>query len=308
MIKEYTHGEITWVDLSKPTQNEVRTLMQRFNLPPTVAQELLSPSAKPKIELYGENFYLILHFPAIKHGGRDESVQELDFIVGRNVVITTRYDSIDPVHRFSKEFKVSSILKTNFAPENVEEHGGHLFFIMLSELYKTLAEDLVYIEASLNEIEEKIFAGKEKDMVQDISNASRILLSFRQALGAHADILESLKGSTNELFGNNYEVYIRELINDHFQVTRTVRQLQSVVKEIRETNYALLSTKQNEVMKILTIMAFVTFPLSLIASLFGMNTLHTPLVGTPNDFWVVIGIMGILTLAFFIYFKQKKWL
>ncbi|MEX2405050.1 MAG: magnesium transporter CorA family protein [Candidatus Paceibacterota bacterium] len=308
MIKEYTHGDITWVDLTKPTQDEVRTAMKRFDLPPAIAQELLSPSAKPKIDVYGDNFYLILHFPAIKHAGQEESIQELDFIVSKDTVITTRYDSIDPVHKFTKEFKISSILKNNLAPEGQKEHAGHLFFAMLSELYETLAADLAYIETSLDEIEEKIFAGKEKDMVREISNVSRILLTFRQSLITHSGILQSLKEVSDDLFGENYDLYINELINEHFRVSRTVEQLQDIVKEVRETNHALLSTKQNEVMKTLTIMAFVTFPLSLLASIFGMNTVHTPVAGMENDFWIVIVIMGILTLAFFIFFKQKKWL
>ena len=61
-------------------------------------------------------------------------------------------------------------------------------------------------------------------------------------------------------------------------------------------------------MKILTIMAFVTFPLSLIAAIFGMNTVYIPIIGTPGDFWIVMGIMGFATFLMFLYFKRKKWI
>ena len=61
-------------------------------------------------------------------------------------------------------------------------------------------------------------------------------------------------------------------------------------------------------MKILTIMAFVTFPLSLIASIFGMNTSTLPVVGYEYDFWVIIGGMFMFTVIFFAFFKYKKWL
>jgi magnesium transporter len=70
----------------------------------------------------------------------------------------------------------------------------------------------------------------------------------------------------------------------------------------------MLSTKQNEIMKIFTILAFVTLPLSLIAAVFGMNTTFIPIVGLPNDFWIIIGIMIITSLAMFAYFKYKKWI
>jgi Mg2+ and Co2+ transporter CorA len=78
--------------------------------------------------------------------------------------------------------------------------------------------------------------------------------------------------------------------------------------ELRETNNSLVSTKQNEVMLVLTLTAFVTFPLSLMASLFGMGALHTPIIGQPFDFWIILTIMGIASLAMFGYFHYKKWL
>ena len=60
-------------------------------------------------------------------------------------------------------------------------------------------------------------------------------------------------------------------------------------------------------MKNLTIMAFVTFPLTLISSVFGMNTSFLPVVGRPNDFWIIVSFMAILALTFFMYFKVKHW-
>ena len=61
-------------------------------------------------------------------------------------------------------------------------------------------------------------------------------------------------------------------------------------------------------MKILTIMAFITFPLTLFASMFGMNTHTTPIVGYPGDFWIILGIMVIVSAGLFSYFKYKKWM
>ena len=61
-------------------------------------------------------------------------------------------------------------------------------------------------------------------------------------------------------------------------------------------------------MKTLTMMAFVTFPLSLIAGIFGMNTKTLPLIGIENDFWIIIGIMGFAMLLLLSFFKYKNWL
>ncbi|MEK9185922.1 MAG: CorA family divalent cation transporter, partial [Patescibacteria group bacterium] len=79
------------------------------------------------------------------------------------------------------------------------------------------------------------------------------------------------------------------------------------IHELRETNNSLLSTKQNETMKMLTIIAFVTLPASLIASIFNMST-SLPLVGQPYDFEIVVTMMIFASACTFLLFKYKKWL
>ena len=91
-------------------------------------------------------------------------------------------------------------------------------------------------------------------------------------------------------------------------VARVVKTHRAVATELRETNMALLSVKQNEVMKTLTTVNFIFLPLGLISWTFAMRTEGMPLIDSPNAYWIVIGIMfgvAILLTAFFI---KRKWL
>jgi len=97
-------------------------------------------------------------------------------------------------------------------------------------------------------------------------------------------------------------------VREYEHVRHALMNARELLAELRTTNDSLLYAKQNEVMKTLTIMAFVTFPLTLLAGIFGMNTAYTPLVGRSYDFWIVIGIMLALTVLFFSFFKYRKWL
>lgn len=56
-----------------------------------------------------------------------------------------------------------------------------------------------------------------------------------------------------------------------------------------------------------TILAFITFPLTLFTSMFGMNTKTTPLVGRDGDFWIILGAMTVISIGFFAYFRYRKW-
>lgn len=304
MIKKHTYKNLTWIDLLKPTQEEVLELMEEYDIHPSVANDLLTPTFKPTVDLHNNFMYLIMHFPALKHTHNNEPNQEVDFIIGKDFLITSRYDTIDPIHKFSRVFDVNSVLEK----EDVGKNAGYIFFLIMKKLYGSIHHELESIEDSLEKAEEAIFKGEEKKMVKGLSIIGRDLLNLKQATNPHKEILESLETIGKEFFEDSFGDYIKDILSDYYKIRHNIEVNRESLIELRGTNDSLLSTKQNETMMILTIMAFVTFPLSLIASIFGMNTVHIPIVGQPNDFWLVIIIMLIMTSFMFLFFKSKKWL
>lgn len=282
-----------------PSTEEVRELIDQFGIHPSIAEELLVPTERPKVDLYKGFIYLILHFPSI-----GESSQEIDFVVGKNFIVTARYNQNFDFHQFSKLFEVNSILDRS----NMGDHAGFILFFILRHLYRSLLNRLTKISLTVSNIEREIFAGREREMVFALSVTARDLLNFKRTIRLHKDVLISLESAGVSIFGSDFQYYLKSLTGEYFKVESALLNDLETVFELRETNNSLVSTKQNEIMKILTIMAFVTFPLSLVASIFGMNTKSMPLVGTPYDFWIVVLIMLIMTGLMFIFFKFKKWL
>lgn len=305
MLTRQSHGELTWIDVVSPTHEEVRSLMEEFSIDPLIVDELMVQSLRNRVDARDEYFYLVLHFPAFKHLHDVGPVSiELDFIVGKNWIITTRYVEIDPLHQFSRIFEMETLLDR----KNITEHAGFVFYYMLNELYKTLNDELTHISVKLDAVEDMIFEGFEKEMVIKLSNLSRDLLNYSQALDSHEPMLQSLETPGVALFGYEYARNIRSLNGEFARLASAIRSNRESLNELRETNNSLLGTKQNETIKIFTIMAFLTFPLSLLASIFGMNTQMTPIIGHKWDFWIIIGIMIAGAVSFFSFFKYKKWL
>ena len=188
------------------------------------------------------------------------------------------------------------------------ENAFDIFLLLTKRLYKIVDVDIDKIRDRLEYIENEIFKGKEREMVEALSKAGRDILNIKQGLDPHQDILTSLNELTAEFAGKEYVSQVRSIENMYYRSRKHTTRIWQTLAELRETNNSLLSTKQNEVMKIFTILAFVTFPLSLFASVFGMNTLHTPFVGSKYDFWIVIGLMGCATFFMFLFFRHKHWL
>ena len=89
----HRYKSLTWVDLESPTTEEVRSIMGEYNVDPLVGEELLTPTVRPKVDLYPNLIYMILHFPALAHMAR--STREIDFVIGKEFIITTHYGPIE---------------------------------------------------------------------------------------------------------------------------------------------------------------------------------------------------------------------
>jgi len=303
MHSRYEHNGLVWIDLESPSRDEVQDIMDQFGIAPLIAEELLLPSTKPRAEFYDGYVYLVLHFPALRHSHKTRE-QEIDFVVGRNFLITTHYDTIDPLHKFSKVLEVNSVLDKS----NIGDHAGYLLYYMLKKLYQAVEHEVEYVRHDLAVIEEHIFSGHEVDMVAAISRSARDLLNLRQRVEPHREILHDFEAGGPAFFGEEFKPYLRAISDEYYRVHNHIMRETESLHELRETNNSLLTTKQNETIKTLTIMAFLILPLSFIAEIFAMDTRYMPIIGTPYDFWIVVGLMGTTALVIFSFFKYKKWL
>jgi magnesium transporter len=304
MIFRYTQKNLTWIDLERPTHEEIKQVMVEWNIHPLVGQELMGPTLRPKVEIYPNFIYLILHFPITgrKSAGRPVEQKEVDFVIGKNFIITTRYNAIDSLHHFSKLFEVNSILDRN----DIGEHAGFVFFYMMRAIYDSLLHEL-----DLNEpiriIEENIFKGNERAMVVRISEVSRELLDAKRSMRFHKEVLESFAIAGRRFFGEEYSYYTRAIIGEYYKVHNAIESDLESVSELRETNNSLLNTRETETMKRITIIAFLTLPASVITNFFQMGTAYTPIVGLPNDWLILMLLMSGLTVLLFAIAKFRKW-
>ena len=304
MISRYQYKDLIWIDMESPTKEEVRKIMEEYNVHPLVADEMLSPTLRPKVDLYDNLIYLIMHFPVLYNMHGRSGGQEIDFIMGKDFLITTHYELIDPLHEFSKVFEVNSILDKS----DIGKHAGYLFFYIVKELYRGLTIELDHISEELETIEDKIFQGEEAQMVESISRVNRDLLNVKQAIRPHKAVLSSFEIAGKQFFGKEFEYHLKSISGEYYKVFNVLEGHKETVLDLRDTNDSLLTTKTNEIMKILTIMAFMAFPLTLIAGVFGMNVEFMPFVENEYGFWIIFGIMLIAVLIMFTYFKFKKWM
>lgn len=297
-------SKITWIDIINPSQNDIDYLGANYKFHPLIMSELMKPSSRSKVETYNNYIYIVYHTPIYDPVTRVSKATEIDFLITKDTIITSRYSEIEPINIFFNRLEKDIISHEKY----LDKTTGHLLYEILENCQEFSLRQLSHINEKISFIEESIFKGHEKQMIQEISFVKRDILDQRLITRPQKTILESLLAKGSKFFGKEIEIYFNDLLGDHEKVWDTLDNLKETVEALESTNNTLFESKTNEIMKILTIIAFITMPLSLLSNIFGMNTANTPIISHPFSFWIITGIMLLISIACLIFFKIKKWL
>ena len=303
MVERFLQGKLLWINLKNPTSDEVKKVMDELDISPFLMGDLTTPVPKNSALKLDNTIKITLDLPVIKRIDV-EHPYEIKFIITKHSLVTVQYEEMSAIDRFKRQFEVAATLRRT--QKNIT--GAHLFISLMNNLYESASIKLDYMESKLADIESDIFKNSEKQMVFEISDISKKLISFRHVVRVHEDVFRDARVLFEEIYKGAFAQDLQNLQGQYFILLRRTNTLFETLTALRETNIAMLSTKENEIMKTLTIMAFITYPLTLLSSMFGMNVTTAPIIGKDYDFWIIVGIMCTATVCFFMYFRHKGWM
>lgn len=309
MLKQFKYKDITWLDLESPTQEELAQIGAEYKIHPLTINELSQPSLRTKVDLYDGYIYLILHFPfTAAHGGDPEpndeqDQQEVDFIMSQDFIITTHYGPINALHDFAKIFEMDFEAKKGAD----KIHAGFIFFYILRELYGSLDNGLRFINDELKRVEKKVFSGREREVVETLAGIKHELLDYRWSLKSHKEVLASLELAGLEVFGKKFAYYLKAIAGEQEKLWNMLENLRETFTDLSDTNDSLLAIKTNNIMRALTVAAFVFLPLTVIPQVFGMNIEMMPFIAHPEGFFIVLFLMALTSALLYLLARMKKW-
>lgn len=305
MLFRYTHRGGVWIDLESPTEDEVRAVVKEFSIDERLESELLSPTPTSVVASGTNMVFLVLHFPVHNAGGGEMRDQEIDIIASHDFIITTHYEVIEPFHRLQKLLETQQIITTHDAITT-----DVLLEILFTHLYTSVRDYIDHVVDRLNRVERDMFNGLERTTVRLISNISREFLHIDAALANQEEPLNRFLATLAKrgLFNESFAERAERMRAERAQIAQLSTTHRAVATELRETNTALLGARQNEIMKMLTMITVIVLPLELIAFIIGMHVPGTPLEGNPNAFAIIMLFMlatvGVMTA----FFARKRWL
>ncbi|MDP1628989.1 MAG: magnesium transporter CorA family protein [bacterium] len=296
--------KIIWLDFISPVPQDLEYLSQTFHFHPVTLEELAQPSTRSNVEHYEDYLFLALHFPIYDAALKTSRPIEVDVLLTKTHFITIRYEKLQPVDDFFEKCQRDSGLRERC----LNETSGHLLYYFIEEMLNFSMRQLDHIVKKIEQIEDKIFKGLEREMIHEISIVKRDILDFRRIVKPYNSIFESLISKGQSYFGRSLRIYFQDIHGDYLRVWNAVENYKETIESLETTNSALLETKINEVMKILTLLAFIAIPLTVVSQILSINTIDSFLNNYPWSFLVIILATIVLQIGLFIFFRKRKWL
>ena len=292
---------LRWIDILKPKDEDIKFLEDSFQFHHLILEEIKTPTYHPLLESYNDYLFLILHFPNFHQKSKQIQSVEIDFLITKNALITVRYQEFPDFENIFNE------VEQNLG-NYLNKTTGHLFHYLNKKLFSKMFPELDAIKKSIDEIEEHIFKDFDDNIIEKVANIKRQILDFIRALKPEKSVWNSMHEVAIGFWGEGIKPYISDLVADYNRTLHFVETHREVTGSLHLTSSSLLDNRRNYVIKILTIFTAIILPLSLIASIYGMNLTYLPLADHPNTFWWFSGGMVLVVAMAIVWLKNNKWI
>ena len=302
-LAELSANGLTWVHLDAPDSAEVGVLAERFGWHPLDVEDVLSKRQRPKIDDYPDYLFVVVHFPVYDKAIQRLNAGELDVFLSGDYLVTLPNVQLLPVTRLFQRCSDDEELRETLFGKG----AGYLLYHVLDDLFDYCFPILDKIGHKLDSIEDDVFEGRSEGVVRDISNVKQEIISYRKIIKPERSTLRLLERHTERFLPEDLELYFDDIVDAAERVWDLLDNYKEVVEALEDTNESVISHRQNDVLRVLTLISVTMLPLSLLAGIFGMNV-DFPGEGSATAFWVILSGLIATLMGMLAFFRYKRWL
>src|SRR5215213_2125147 len=304
-VEEIAAECLRWIKIDQPGALEQTWLEENFDFHALDYEDVLSRNQRPKIDLYDDYLFIVLQFPIFDRNARRLGAGELDLFVGPGFLITIPNQPLQPVEYLFERCRQ----KEEIREQLFSRGSGYLLYRLVDDGFDYCFPMLRKIGNKLDALEVEIFEGRSDEIVRDISNVKQEIINFRKVIRPQRPVLRDLEKVKQRYLASDLdlEIYFDDIVDAHERIWDMLENYKEVAEALEETNESLISHRLNDILRVLTAISVVILPLTLIASVMGMNT-WVPDQGDSTAFWILLGAMIAMLVAMVGYFRNRGWL
>jgi magnesium transporter len=294
---------LRWIHIEEPRLAHREWLEQHFDFHPLDFEDVYSRNQRPKLDSYDDYIFIVLHFPIFEKASGRLLSAELDLFIGPDYLITLPDTPLPPLGAMFERLRAREDLRE----QNFSKGSGYLLYKIVDTNVDASFPMLRKMGNKLDRLEDDIFEGRSSEIVLDISNAKQEIINFRKIVRPQRAVLRDLERTKQRYLAEELEIYFDDISDAAERIWDTLENYKEVVEALESTNESVLSHRLNDSFRILTAASVILLPLTLIASIYGMNV-PVPGEASPLAFWLIVGMMVLLLATLIIVFRRRGWL
>lgn len=302
MIETVKIGTLKWHHILSPKDDDLEYLGDNFHFHPLDLEDCRSLNQRPKIDIYDDYYFMILHFPNFDRTNTFLTTKEVKIFWGEDYVITIG-QSHWVVAKMFEEAKAQAERKEEFEIGTSDA----LLYKILERLMQESLSMIRRIGSELEYINRELFSRRAEKTIEEISVTRKNIILLNTIFKPQLRLFHKFETGAIEGFAENMEDYWGNILDYYQKMWDMTEDYEDLIEGLSKTFDSLQANKINEIMKVLTLISSILLPLTFITGLYGMNV-GLPFQNDPNSFWIVLICMVLIAMTMIGFFKRKRWM
>jgi magnesium transporter len=288
-----------WLGMFEPAAEEIAAVQQRFGLHDLAVEDAQKFHLRPKIERYDDFTFVVLRTARYVDETEEVEFGEISAFLGESFAITVRQGGASDLH--------PARLRAEQRPELLAEGTMAVLWAVLDQIVDDYVPVVEGLERDIEEVERTVFSG-EVAPTQRVYHLRREVTDFYRAVHPLLGPLDALERGVYPGTGHELRAFFRD-VNDHLKlVNEEVAAQRDLLTTVLEANMAVISVQQNDVVRTISGWAAIIAVPTFVASIYGMNFRNMPELDWSAGYPLTIGVMIVIGVALYAYFKRVRWL
>ncbi len=293
---------ITWINIDGLQKVEnIEKIGKHYNLHPLTLEDIANTEQRPKIEDFENYIYIVLRMLQYDQKENEITSEQLSVVLGSNLVISFQENEGDVFNPIRDRLR-------NDKGKIRKMGADYLVYTLIDAVVDNYFTVLEKMGAKIEDIEDQLIANPQPATVQTIHNLKRQSIALRKSVWPLRELVNNLERCESGLIKETTDIYLRDVYDHTIQVIDSVETFRDTLAGMLDIYLSSVSNRMNEVMKVLTIIATIFIPLTLIAGIYGMNFAYMPELNSIWGYPLVLLSMVIITIGMLFYFRKKKWI
>ena len=294
--------KLSWIHIPDPSDEAMEFLQTTYDFHPLDIEDCQAKVQRPKIDIYDDYRFLILHFPYFDKEMKFVKTKEVKIFWGPDYIIT-----IGKSHWVIRKLFQDTQSKAEVDVEELDNTSDALLYTIFDALMEDSFRLIRMIEDNLEKISQEMFQRKAENVIEDISVTRKNLILLNTTFKPQLRLFQKFESGLVKGFSENMEDYWGDVLDAYQKMWDSIEDYQELIQGLAQTFDSLQTNKTNEIIKVLTIFSALWLPLTFFTGVYGMNV-DLPLQENPFIFMGIFGVLLVIVVLLLIYFKKRRWI